>query len=81
MFNSIVEDMTRSPGDASALSGHVWLVSRQQGEQAGEVIVFTTDGPKLVKTLSELLESIQRLGEAGRPDRMFNPDAVAQLLV
>jgi hypothetical protein len=32
------------------------------------VVVFTTEGPKEVKTPTELLGVVQRLGEAGRPE-------------
>ena len=68
MFDRIVEEMTRANGEASAESGHVWLVSRQEAYPACEAVVFTTVGPKVVSTLGELLDGLQQLGQAGRPD-------------
>jgi hypothetical protein len=68
LFDRIVDDMTRTNGESCAETGHVWLVSRQETRPACEVVVFSTGGPKVVKTLGELLEGLQHLGEAGRPE-------------
>src|SRR5262249_49906729 len=68
VFDRIVEEMTRAGGEVSAETGHVWLVCHEDGRPTYEVVVFTTDGPKSVKTLGELLEALERLGEPGKPD-------------
>jgi hypothetical protein len=68
VYNAIVDEMTRADGEATtAVNEHVWLVGPREGPPAYEVMVFTTEGPKVVKTLVELMDGLQRLGEPGRP--------------
>lgn len=68
LFDRLVAEMARPAGEAHAGKGHVWLVPQQGSASACEVVVFTTEGPKVVRTLGELMDSLQHLGEAGRPD-------------
>ncbi len=68
IFDRIVDEMSRSNGEAAGESGHVWLVRYQGSLPAWGVIVFTLEGAKEVGNLSELVEALERLGEPGKPD-------------
>ena len=68
IFDKIVEDMTRASEQSAAEIGHVWLVGGRSERQTEKVVVFTIEGPTVVRSFGERMDGLQRLGEAGRPN-------------
>ncbi len=80
LFDRIVEDMTRANEQTTATTGRVFLVMQQGVTPTGEVVVLTTKGPRTVTTLTELLEALDSLGEAGSLDAMTSDGTIVQSL-
>jgi hypothetical protein len=80
LFDAVAESMAPVDGEAAVASGHVWLIEPIGSRPASEVAVLTTQGQKSVATLGELLDGLERLGDAGRPNISAWPGANARAL-